>query len=169
MSLLIPRRDGIDLRPGPLDGDPAAQPAHHHEEMVAVGPLLFGSDVGQQRRPNLYGPVGKPEPAGHHADDLVIFAIQADLLMDDIGRAAKIPLPETIADYRNPRRAIAVFLRVKSAAEHWTDSERGEQIARAEGGIDALWLKTLSGVREIKRPSCCSGDLLEAGRQPLPI
>ncbi len=73
--------------------------------------------IDPQRQPDLRA-IGMPIGLRHHADDRVGQSVEPNGLAEDILAAAKILLPEIVADDHHRRGARLIFRGKKIAPEH---------------------------------------------------
>ena len=96
-------RDLVHVRLRLLERHARLEPAEHREEREIARRLVRVVEL--QRLPDLrvgdeerFRRQPQPEPFGHHADDGLIEAVEADPCADDVGIGAVAALPEPVAE-----------------------------------------------------------------------
>ncbi len=104
-------------------GQPGKEPQRSAGAIGSTGVQIEGNPELRLRLPER----GEAEGPGHHADDGVLLAIQADPLSDDCGIGAKATAPERVRDHGLMRIDTAVVRPVERSTECRPDAEHLEQ------------------------------------------
>ena len=121
------------------------------------------------RHPNIHFALGVGEAARHHAHDVVVLTIQADLAIQDIARPAEPALPQTVADDDHGSRSVLVLLASEWPAQQRLDAEGREQTPRADGALDSFRHEAALGATQVELILAFGGHRREAVALRLPV
>src|SRR5580658_6029491 len=119
-------RDGGQVGIRDLQRNAGLKPCDDLEMMISV--------VGQLCRCKLHGSpklgiaVGKLETARHHADHIVLYVVEPELLADDLRIAAKPAQKESLAQDHHARRSRHIVGGAEIATERGASAENGKKI-----------------------------------------
>src|SRR5882724_1521790 len=100
------------------------------------------------------------------ANHSVGYAIHGDSLSHDVGRCAKLALPQARAEDCDRRSAESVFFWREQASTGWSYAENFKESGRNHGNAHAFWL---SPSRDTEIVAAIGGDGRKCGIGALPI
>ncbi len=122
-----------------LQAHPRFQPPHHGESPVACcvrAPLLRGEAHGNPQHAAAEDPLrdGEIETSRHHSDHGIRLAVQQNLFAEDIFVAAKLVLPEDVAQQHH-RHILIVFLLGEDPPDYRRNTQGGKGSWRHPRGL----------------------------------
>src|SRR5579871_1664636 len=85
--------------------------------------------------------VGKTESSRHHADDHMRLVAYFQYFSERAGIAAKLRLPESIAQNRDVVRALVLFIRRESSSQFRWHAQNRKKISGYHRAVRLYWLR----------------------------